>query len=152
MATIETALATPRKPIRVWPGVIAVVLQWLGWFVRPCPLSASRLRRTVMPASSADCSSCCGGCFSVARPGSSASPRSCLIVVALIGTKRLVHESIAGGAMGMLLYILAIPVFGMGLVSWAVFTRHFSAAKRRVALLQDRNRLRRVYGSFVLAV
>ena len=35
MSTIETALATPRKPIRVWPGLIAVVLQWFGWFLLP---------------------------------------------------------------------------------------------------------------------
>ena len=36
MSTIETALpAPPRKPIRLWPGVIVVVLQWLGWFVLP---------------------------------------------------------------------------------------------------------------------
>jgi len=35
MTTIETALETPRKPIRVWPGLIAVALQWIGWFVVP---------------------------------------------------------------------------------------------------------------------
>ena len=24
-----------QKPLRVWPGVVALVLQWLGWFVVP---------------------------------------------------------------------------------------------------------------------
>lgn len=134
MSTIETALATPRKPIRVWPGVIAVTLQWLGWFVVP----------TIFPQAPivALLAGVIGGLvilvwwlfFSRARwIERIAAP--VLIVLALIGTKRLVHESIAGGGMGMLLYILAIPVFSMGLVLWAVVSRHFSTAKRRLAFV-----------------
>jgi hypothetical protein len=57
-----------------------------------------------------------------------------LMVIALIGTKRIVHESIAGGGMGMLLYILAIPVLSLALVVWAVVTRRFSAGPRYAAL------------------
>ena len=134
MATIDTALAPTRKPIRLWPGVIAVVLQWLGWFV--LPLFAPQLPFVALLAGVV------GGLiiliwwlfFSRAlwleRIGALV-----LIVLALIGAKRLVHESIAGGAMGNLLYVLAIPVFSMGLVLWAVVTRHFSAAKRRLAFV-----------------
>ena len=134
MSTIETALATPRKPIRVWPGVIVVVLQWLGWFVVPAIFPQAAIVALF--------SGLIGGLailvwwllFSRA-PWIERIAAVVLILLALIGAKRLVHESIAGGAMGMLLYVLAIPVFSMGLVLWAVVTRHFSTAKRRLAFV-----------------
>lgn len=134
MATIETALATPRKPIRVWPGVIAVVLQWLGWFVVPAIFPQAAIVALF--------SGVIGGLiillwwlFFSRAPWIERFAALVLLVLAVIGTKRLVHESIAGGAMGMLLYVLAIPVLSMGLVVWAVVTRHFSAAKRRLAFV-----------------
>lgn len=134
MSTIETALAPPRKPIRVWPGVIAVVLQWIGWFVVPAIFPQAPIVALL--------SGVIGGLvillwwllFSRA-PWIERIVALVLIVLALIGTKRLVHESIAGGAMGMLLFVLAIPVFSMGLVLWAVVSRHFSTAKRRLAFV-----------------
>jgi outer membrane protein assembly factor BamB len=132
--TTTTALATPRKPIRVWPGVIAVVLQWVGWFVVPALFPQATIVALF--------SGVIGGLvillwwlFFSRAPWIERIAALVLIVLALIGTKRIVHESIAGGAMGMLLYVLAIPVFSMGLVLWAVVTRHFPAAKRRVAFV-----------------
>src|SRR5260221_14543464 len=32
--------APSRKPLRLWPGVVAVVLQWLAWFVVPAVFPA----------------------------------------------------------------------------------------------------------------
>lgn len=58
-----------------------------------------------------------------------------LIVLALIGTKRLVHESIAGGGMGYLFYILAIPVISLALVVWAGVTRRLTNGIRRASLV-----------------
>lgn len=132
--TTETALATPRKPIRVWPGLIAVVLQWLGWFVVPAIFPQAIFVALL--------SGVVGGLiillwwlFFSRAPWIERILALVLIVLALIGTKRVVHESIAGGAMGMLLYVLAIPVFSMGLVLWATVTRYFSAGKRRLAFV-----------------
>jgi outer membrane protein assembly factor BamB len=136
MATIETALAppSPRKPLRVWPGVIAVVLQWLGWFVVPAifpqavfvPLFAGLIGGLTILI---------WWLFFSRAPWIERIGALVLIVLALIGTKRIVHPSIAGGAMGMLLYVLSIPVFSMGLVLWATLTHRFPAAKRRLAFV-----------------
>ena len=131
MSTIETALATPRKPLRVWPGLIVVVLQWVGWFVVPAIFPQAAIVALLAGV--------IGGLgiliwwlvFSRA-PWLDRIAALVLIVLAVIGTKRVVHESIAGGAMGMLLYILAIPVFSMGLVLWATITRRFSGSRRRL--------------------
>jgi outer membrane protein assembly factor BamB len=60
-----------------------------------------------------------------------------LTVVALIATKRVVHESIAGGGQGILLYIYAIPVVSLALVLWAVAIRRLSlpSGPRRASLV-----------------
>ena len=38
MAAAQSFEPTPRKPLRVWPGVAAVIVQWIGWFVVPVVL------------------------------------------------------------------------------------------------------------------
>jgi outer membrane protein assembly factor BamB len=134
MATTEIAIAPSQKPLRLWPGIIAVVLQWLGWFLLPEILPQAAFIGLLVGV--------IGGLvilvwwllFSRA-PWVERIAAPLLIVGALILTKRVVHPSIAGGAMGMLLYILAIPVFGLVLVAWAVLTRRFTAGARRLALL-----------------
>src|SRR5262245_52648812 len=35
MTTAQTNEPAGRKPLRLWPGVLAVVLQWLAWIVLP---------------------------------------------------------------------------------------------------------------------
>jgi len=58
-----------------------------------------------------------------------------LMVIAPVGTKFIVHKSIAGGGMGMLIYILVIPMLSLALVAWAVAGRRLSSGPRRAALV-----------------
>src|SRR6476660_5096860 len=58
-----------------------------------------------------------------------------LMVIAPIGTKFIVHKSIAGGGMGMLIYILVVPMLSLALVAWSVACRRLSAGPRRAALV-----------------
>jgi outer membrane protein assembly factor BamB len=53
-----------------------------------------------------------------------------LIVLALYGTSRLIHKSIANGMMGMMFPIFAIPVVSPALVAWAVASRRLSSGPR----------------------
>ena len=134
MATTEIAIAPPRKALRLWPGIIAVVLQWLGWFLLPKVLPQAILIGMLMGVIGGLAILLWWLLFSRA-PWVERIAAPLLIVGALILTKRVVHPSIAGGAMGMLLYVLAIPVFGLVLVAWAVLTRGLTAGARRLALL-----------------
>ena len=134
MTPEQTALPTPRKPLRLWPGVIAVTLEWLAWFVVP----------TLFPQTAfigLGVGVLCGLAvvlwwllFSRA-PWIERVGAVVLMVLAIIGTKRIVHPSIAGGGMGMLIYILALPVLTLALVVWAAATRRLSAGPRRAAFL-----------------
>src|ERR1041385_2543989 len=134
MATTEIALPTPRKPLRLWPGIVAVALQWIGWFLVPAILPQAVYIGLLAGVLGGLAILLWWLLFSRA-PWVERIAAPLLIVGALILTKRVVHPSIAGGAMGMLLYVLAIPVFGLVLVAWAVLTRRFTAGARRVALL-----------------
>src|ERR1051325_308199 len=134
MATTQIALPTPRKPLRLWPGVIAVVLQWIGWFVIPAVLPQAVYIGLLAGVLGGLAILIWWLLFSRA-PWVERIGAPLLIVGALIVTKRVVHPSIAGGAMGMLLYVYAIPVFGLALVAWAVVTRRFTTAARRLALI-----------------
>ena len=59
-----------------------------------------------------------------------------LMVVAVYGTRYIVHESISGGMMGrMLPLLMGVPFMSLALVVWAVATRSLGWKPRRVALL-----------------
>jgi outer membrane protein assembly factor BamB len=134
MTTAQTDAPTPRKPFRLWPGVSLVILQWLAWFVVPFFLPDTHLYGLLGGVL------CALGIlvwwmFFSRAPWVERVGALVLMVVAPIGTKVIVHKSIAGGGMGMLLFILVIPVLSLALVAWAVASRRLSAGPRRAALV-----------------
>src|SRR4029079_13662719 len=57
-----------------------------------------------------------------------------LMVVAIVVTKRLVHPSIAGGMMGMMLPIFSIPFLSLALVASLAFTRRLASGPLRAIM------------------
>src|SRR4030095_11545269 len=110
---------TPRKPLRVWPGVVFVVVQWLAWFVVPFFLPDYIIYAFYATALCALAVVLWWLLLSRA-PWYERVGALILSIIAVIGTKRIVHESIAGGSMGFLLFVLAIPVLSLALVAAAV--------------------------------
>jgi outer membrane protein assembly factor BamB len=134
MTPTQTDASTPRKPLRLWPGIVLVIVQWLAWFIVPFVLPDTRLYGFLLGVLCALAIVVWWMFFSrapwVERVGALA-----LMIIAPIGTKFIVHKSIAGGGMGMLLFILVIPVLSLALVGWAVAGRRLSAGPRRAALV-----------------
>jgi outer membrane protein assembly factor BamB len=129
MTIAQTDEPTPRKPLRLWPGVAAAVLLCVTRFGIPI----------VMPEAAAFgmLGSVLGSLailvwwvFFSRAPWSERLGAILLMSSALFVTSRMVHESIAGGTMGMLLYFLAIPVLSLALVAWAVASRRLSSGPR----------------------
>jgi hypothetical protein len=56
------------------------------------------------------------------------------MVLAVLITYRLVHPSIAGGAMGALLPVMAAPIMAVALVLWAVASRKLGTGLRRISM------------------
>src|SRR5438034_6531574 len=134
MTTAQTDEATPLKPLRLWPGVVAAVLLLLVRFVVPIVVPGTLMFGVI------------GGLIGVLAivvwwvfisraPWTERVGAIVLMIVALLATSRLVHPSIANGMMGMMLPIYAIPVLSLALVIWAVASRGLSTGLRRVSMI-----------------
>lgn len=133
MTNALTVEPTPRKPLRVWPGVVLVVVQWLAWLVVPFFLPDYILPALMATALCALAVVLWWLIFSRA-PWYERVGALILIVLAVIVTKRIVHVSIATGSMGFLLFVMAIPVMSLALVASAVISRRLSAGRRRAVI------------------
>lgn len=134
MAIAQTAEPSLQKPLRLWPGVVLVILQWL--FRYGVPAVAPEAGPNGILAGVA------GGAlillwwllFSRA-PWLERVGAIVLMAVALFATSFVVHESIATGFMGMMVPIFAIPVLSLALVAWAVASRHLATGPRRASMV-----------------
>ncbi len=133
MDIAQTEDPAPRKPLRLWPGVVAVVLQGLVWFVVPI-VAPEATMLAVLGALGCGLAVVVWWLFFSRAPWSERVAAIVLMVVALAATSRIVHESIANGMMGMMLPIYAIPVLSLALVAWAVASLRLSTGLRRASL------------------
>jgi outer membrane protein assembly factor BamB len=141
MTIQPTNASSLRKPLRLWPGVVLVCLQWF-FFQGLGKLFPDKMIFE-MPAQFFGilAAVACGLLillwwllFSRA-PWGERIGAIVLMVLGVIVTKYFAHESIRGGAMGMLLYILIVPVLGLAFVAWAVLTRNLHNRARRVTMV-----------------
>src|SRR5215472_8573125 len=122
-----------RKLLRVWPGVVIVILMWLIKYGQPVVAPDAVLYGVF--------AGFVGGVAIVLwwlllgrarwfeRLGAVA-----LMIVGLFATRRFVDVSIATGAQGYLFFFLAIPVVSSALVVWAVATRSLRDGLRRATM------------------
>jgi outer membrane protein assembly factor BamB len=123
-----------RQPLRVWPGVTAVILQWVLWLVVPA-IAQGAMVYSVFGAIA------CGAVVLVWWLLFSRAPwlerlgALALMVVALLATSRVVHPSISNGMMGLMLWIYAVPALSLGLVAWAVAARPLAGVARYASMV-----------------
>src|SRR5215831_3990148 len=134
MVFAQSAEPSPRKPLRLWPGVSAGALIALAWFIVPYFMPETILYGMLATAVGAVVVLVWWLGFSRARWF---ERLGALLLIAgiFLATKRLIHISLTNGAMGMLFPVLAIPVLSLALVVWAVATRRLSDSWRRVSLV-----------------
>ena len=134
MAIAQTDEPTLKKPLRLWPAVVAAILLCVMRFVLPIVVPEAMAFGMIGSVLGALAILVWWVFFSRA-PWSERLGAIILMIVTLFATSRIVHESIAGGGMGMLLYVLAIPVLGLALVAWAVASRRLSNGPRRASMV-----------------
>jgi outer membrane protein assembly factor BamB len=133
MANTQTNASSPRKPLRLWPGVIAALVLALLWFVVPVVFPDVGLA-PIAGALASVLAIVVWWLFFSRAPWPDRVGAILLAIVALLVTRRVVHESIAGGMMGMLLPVYAVPVLSLALVAGAVLGGRLSSGRRRATM------------------
>jgi len=141
MDIAQTDEPTLKKPLRLWPGVVAAILLLLVRFV--VPVVAPEATYFGLPAMVFGVlGGLVGGLaivvwwlFFSRAPWPERLGAVGLMIVALFATSRIIHVSIATGAMGMLFPVLAIPVLSLAFVVGVVASRRLSDGPRRAAMV-----------------
>src|SRR5262245_56857405 len=134
MTSTPTAATSPRKPLRLWPGIGAALLVCLIRYAMPVVFPDPALF-AVMGGIVGSLAILLWWLGFSRAPWLERLAAIALMILAPIVTARLVHESIATGMMGMMLPLYSVPVMSVALVAWAVATRHFPSGLRRVSLV-----------------
>jgi len=114
--------------------VVAAVLLVLLWFVIPIVVPGATMYGIIGGV-------VCGlaillwWLFFSRAPWSERLGAVALMVVALFAAKPFLHHSVAGAGMGMLFFVLAIPLMSLALVAWAAASRRLSSGLRRASMV-----------------
>jgi len=121
---------TQQKPLRLWPGIIIVILQWLIRFGVPI-IWPEAVTLFVFGGILGGLAIVVWWVFFSRAPRLERWGAIVLMIVALGATSRLIHESMR--LMPFVAYI--IPVVSLAFVVWAVASRHLSDRLRRATLV-----------------
>lgn len=133
MTNARTGEQTTATPLRLWPGVAAVTMQWLVKLALPIVAPGAAMFAVIGPLGLGLVVAVWWIFFSRA-PWLERVAAIVLMVGGVAVASRFVHESIANGMMGMLLPIYAVPVMSLALVTWAVASRGLSTVGRRASM------------------
>jgi outer membrane protein assembly factor BamB len=122
-----------RKPLRLWPGLLAVALQLLGLFVLPFVAPGYAIYGMLAAAACVPVILLWWLFFSGA-PWAERLGALALMILAVAAARLLVHPSIAGAGMGMMFPVYGLTTASMALVAGAVVGRQLPALPRRAFL------------------
>jgi outer membrane protein assembly factor BamB len=125
-----------RKPLRLLPGIIIVLVQWLIRLGLPALLPGD------MPVMIAVFTGVLGGLavavwwiFFSRASGIERWGAIPLIIISLLVASRFLDASIATANMGMMFTFFSIPVMSLAFVLWAATTRNLSDKLRRITMI-----------------
>lgn len=135
MANAQTDESTRKKPLRLWPGVVIVVLQWLARFYVPLFGTDATIYGILGGVFGSGLAILVWWAFFSRAPRSERLGAIVLMVVAMVATPLILHESVATGNYGFQFFIYVIPVLSLAFVVWAVAGRHLADGPRRAAMV-----------------
>ena len=129
-----TTTHTPdSRPLRLWPGLAAAALLAISWYI--APMLFPDLALGAMAAGLATMAIIVLWWLFFSRaPWADRVGFILLAIVGLMATRQVIHESIAGGMMGFMLYMYAVPVLCLALVVGAAIGSRLPAALRRLTM------------------
>ncbi|MEM1204735.1 MAG: PQQ-binding-like beta-propeller repeat protein [Acidobacteriota bacterium] len=126
MSRVPPPTSTTSPPLRLWPGLIAVAIQWAGRFVVP-QFFPQALAAGVLGGLALGLVIALWWLLFSRAPAAERVGAFGLTVAAVAATFQGIHPSIAKGMMGMMYWIYVIPVVSLAFVAWAVASRRLRA-------------------------
>jgi outer membrane protein assembly factor BamB len=125
---------SPPPSLRLWPGVLIVVLQWLARFVVPV-IVPDAMPIGVLAGLAGGVAVIVWWLFFSRALWRDRLGIVVVIAAAIFATWRLVHPSISGGMMGLMLFVYVFPGLSLALVAAAAVTRKLPHGPRRATLV-----------------
>ena len=125
---------TRQKPLRLWPGVVIVMLQWLVRFGIPIVVPDA-IAFGVFGGLLGGLAIVVWWAFFSRASRIERWGAVVLMIVALVATSRIIHESIETAMMGMMFAVYAIPLLSLAFVVWALASRRLSDVPRRAVMV-----------------
>jgi len=126
--------AARQKPMRLWPGVVIVILQWLVRFGIPVIIPGA-VAFGVIGGFLGGLGIVIWWAFFSRAPRIERWGAILLMILALFVTSLFIHVSIATGGQGMMFILFATPVLSLAFVVWAVVSQHLPVSSRRPAMV-----------------
>jgi outer membrane protein assembly factor BamB len=126
--------STGRKPLRLWPGVVIVAMQWLIRFGAPFVVPESGFIG-VMAGLAGGLAVVVWWAFFSRASRFERWAGMALLIGGLLATPYILHRSIATGMRGMMFAIYAIPILSLAFIIWAAASRSLSEGLRRATMV-----------------
>jgi outer membrane protein assembly factor BamB len=130
----DTTVSTQQKLLRLWPGVVLVILQWIVRFGVPA-LFPGAIAVGIFGGLLFGLAIIIWWVFFSRAPWFDRLAAFVLMIVAFFGTAQILHKSIATTMMGMMFPVYSIPVLCLAFVVWAAASRHLSIRLRRATMV-----------------
>ncbi|NKB68237.1 MAG: PQQ-binding-like beta-propeller repeat protein [Candidatus Latescibacteria bacterium] len=133
MANAPTDALNRLQSLRLWPGVVAVLLQWLLRFAVPV-IAPGAMPYAILGGIVGGLVVIVWWAFFSRAPRAERWGLAALMILALAATSLILDASIATAGMGILFYAYAIPPLCLAFVVAALIGRHLSQGPRRLLL------------------
>lgn len=120
--------------IRLWPGVLFLVLQWFARFVVPLISADAAMYGLVGGVFIGSAAIALWWLFFSRLPWSERLGGIGFMIAGILLTPFLLHESIKTGGMGMMFIIFVLPVLSLALVGWGFLSRYVTGTQRWITL------------------
>ncbi len=125
---------TQQRPLRLWPGVVLVILQWLVRYGLPA-LVPDAIGFGIFGGIFLGLAIAVWWLFFSRAQRFERWTAVPLMIISLVVTSQLLHKSISTAMMGMMFPVFSIPALCLVFVVWAVISRKLSDGGRRVTMI-----------------